>query len=307
MKKIILMMAFTLLGIGQNMAQEADYTPFVREGVKWVYYYDNDFSQNVFDMSEGIQYYSFEMGSDVLIGEKYYKPVILTHYLDHEGKEKEVEDYIPVYLREEGKVVYAIQPEGIMYPQCPVGIYGYVGYPYNGLPISTSKEEFILYDFNDPIALYDSIFETQNKMLEEIDVKYVDYICSDFIPVGNHQSRRHQYKCIYHQNENEKDFVIEGIGYDGTIGMPLFYFVNMISGLTVDYYFSHVIENGQIIYKGKYYDPENMTGIDEVVADKPQARRVDDNYYNLMGQPMGKDIPSTLGIYIHHGKKIIVR
>ena len=45
----------------------------------------------------------------------------------------------------------------------------------------------------------------------------------------------------------------------------------------------HVVKDGQIIYKGMRYTPGN-----------------------LMGQPVGKAIPTTHGIYIHHGKKICV-
>ena len=37
------------------------------------------------------------------------------------------------------------------------------------------------------------------------------------------------------------------------------------------------------------------------------ARPLDPNHYNLMGQPVGKDVPTTPGIYIHQGKKIVVR
>ncbi len=61
---------------------------------------------------------------------------------------------------------------------------------------------------------------------------------------------------------------------------------------------------GEIIYKGLRYRHGAFTGINEVVVDK--ARPMDENYYNLMGQPVGKDVPSTPGIYIHHGKKIAV-
>ena len=38
MKKIILMALLALLGVTQMAAQEHEYIPFVREGVKWVYY-----------------------------------------------------------------------------------------------------------------------------------------------------------------------------------------------------------------------------------------------------------------------------
>ncbi|MBR3728786.1 MAG: hypothetical protein IKN10_07385, partial [Muribaculaceae bacterium] len=69
---------------------------------------------------------------------------------------------------------------------------------------------------------------------------------------------------------------------------------------------SHVVKDGQIIYKGMRYRSGAFDGIDEVVAE-PRPRQYDDNYYNLMGQPVGKDVPSAPGIYIHHGNKIVVR
>ena len=69
---------------------------------------------------------------------------------------------------------------------------------------------------------------------------------------------------------------------------------------------SHVIKDGKIIYKGMRYNPDNMTGVDEVVADMTR-RPYDPNYYNLTGQSMGVEVPTTPGIYIHNGKKIVVR
>jgi hypothetical protein len=53
------------------------------------------------------------------------------------------------------------------------------------------------------------------------------------------------------------------------------------------------------------YREDVLSGIDEVVTDKTRYP-MDDNYYNLMGQPVGKDVPTAPGIYIHHGKKIVV-
>ena len=303
MKKTLLFTLFALLGITQAVAQEYEYVPFVREGVKWVYYYENDFGRDVLDMPEGTQYYSFEMKGDVLIGDKHYKPVILTHYLDENGKEKEVEDFVPIYLREEDKVVYAIHADGIQHPQCPVGIYQYIGYPYNGLPLPAPSEEFVLYDFNDPKAFYDTFFEEMAPWSgsEGYD-PYVEYLKTDTVTLGNHQSKCHYFNSIYYA-ENK---IIEGVGYDGYVGMPLFYFDKRIAGFQVDYYLSHVIENGEVIYKGRWYDPDNRVGIDEVVTERPAAV-TDSNYYNLMGQPVGTDVPTTPGIYIHQGKKIAVR
>lgn len=277
----------------EPVPDDYEYVPFVREGVKWVYAYNNPFWEYVLDMPEGLQYYSFEMKGDVQIGDKTYKPVVLTHYLDKEGHNKEVEDYTPICLREENKVVYAIHPDGIQHPQCPVGYGWHISDPYDGLPIYTTSEEFILYDFNDPTALY-------------LDNEYfwseVDYDGTWMMTIGGEKRKCHHYQSWY----SEDDFIIEGIGYDGMAGFPLFYFETFITGFQVGYGLSHVIEDNQIVYTGRWYDPGTCVGIDEVVTD--QVRHpMDDNYYNLMGQPVGKEVPSAPGIYIHQGKKIVVR
>ena len=113
-------------------------------------------------------------------------------------------------------------------------------------------------------------------------------------------------KCHHYRLYNNDVVIIEGLGYDGHLGYPLLYFEFQLTGLQVGYGLSHVIENGQIAYKGVWYDPDIHVGIDEAVTDQPR-RPYDPNYYNLMGQPVGKDVPTTPGIYIHNGKKIVVR
>ncbi len=306
MKRIFVISILAILGMTQLAAQEYEYVPFVREGVKWVYYYDNPFSREVLDMAEGIQYYSFEMKGDYQIGDKTYKQVCLTHYLDENNKE--VEDFIPVYLREENKVSYAILFDGIRHPQCPVGINGSVDYCDN--QFSAPTDEFILYDFNDPISLYDSVFFEGDHAVFDEGVKHVEYLTTDTISVGQHQCKRHHYKSIYDGThayvEGSQGKIIEGIGYDGFAGFPLFYFENLDASFQVEYYLSHVIEDGEIIYKGAFYNPQIRVGINEVVTDVAR-RPMDDNYYNLMGQPVGKDVPTAPGIYIHQGKKIVIR
>ena len=236
-----------------------EYVPFVREGVKWVYYYDNVLGPSILDMPDGIQYYSFEMLSDVQIGDKYYKPVRLTHYIDQTDEEGEVEDFIPVYLREENKVVYAIQPDGIQQPKCPVGIYQCIDYPDQGLPLTTTNEEFVLYDFNDLKGFYDTVFEEVNYFLESEGYgPFVDYVKTDTVTLGNHQAKCHYFNCIY-SAENK---IIEGVGYDGYVGMPLFYFERLNTGFQVRYRLSHVIENGEIIYKGIHFRPSVPGDVD---------------------------------------------
>ena len=128
------------------------------------------------------------------------------------------------------------------------------------------------------------------------------------IEIEGHSCSRYAY---VKENGDTMCYVVEGIGFDSRNMGDLLTPFTREPDPNADYQeycgLCHVIKDGQIIYKGMRYDPGNMTGIDEVVADKPQARQVDDNYYNLMGQPVGKDVPTAPGIYIHHGKKIVVR
>ena len=106
-----------------------------------------------------------------------------------------------------------------------------------------------------------------------------------------------------------KAYVVEGIGFDSRDMGDLLTPFTRKPDPDADYQefwgLCHVVKDGQIIYKGMRYNPDNLTGIDELDADK--ARQVDGNYYNLMGQPMGKQLPTTPGIYIHYGKKIVVK
>jgi len=182
MKKSIFILLFTLLYVSQTVSHEYEYVPFVREGVKWVYvcknpYWVEEFWEQV--------YYSFEMKSDVLIGDKYYKPVQLTRYSDRIGSSKVVEDFTPVYLREEDKIVYAIIADGIFYPQCPVGYGGYIGYPYDDSPITCDSQEFKLYDFNDPMSLYEDLHPGPS------------YSVTSMIAFGNKNSKCHHYTWDY--------------------------------------------------------------------------------------------------------------
>ena len=236
---------------GDENGDDYEYVPFVREGVKWVYYYDNPFNVEVLGMADGIQYYSFELKGDTVIDGKSYKPVQLS-YLTSTGEET-TQDFVPAYLREEDKKVYAILPEGRWYPQCPVGL----GLVVSSNPnYSVAADEFVLYDFNDPTSLY-----------EEYEGFFPDYTYTDTIAVGtNHLCKRHHYVRDYGpQNEM---LIIEGYGYVSGYGMPLYYFPTLITGMQVFYHLSHVIENGKIIYKGTHYIPGDVNGDGEVtIAD----------------------------------------
>jgi len=105
-------------------------------------------------------------------------------------------------------------------------------------------------------------------------------------------------------------FVVEGIGFDSRDMGDLLTPFTRRPDPTADHQewcgLSHVVKDGQIIYKGMRYRKDNMTGIDEAMVDRT-VRPADPHYYDLTGRPVGTDVPAAPGIYIHQGKKIIVR
>lgn len=293
MKKTLLITMLALLGLSQAVAQEYEYVPFVREGVKWVYYYNNQDNPSFPadpNLAIGKVYLTLEIKGDALIGGKSYKKM---HKYFGDAINEEI-DTVPIYLREEDKIVYAIVPDGKTYPDCPIGNL----YDENIFDLINNGQEFVLYDFQDPIRYWDSKINVyDNAELNTYESLYIDTIA-----VGNHLAKRYVGTKGYHQEFK----MIEGIGVDSPqSGTPLFPFRPMFTGGDTFFAFSHVIENNEIVYKCYNYDPNDWSDINEVVAD--QRRSMDDNYYDLMGRTVGKDIPTTPGIYIHNGKKIVVR
>jgi hypothetical protein len=104
-------------------------------------------------------------------------------------------------------------------------------------------------------------------------------------------------------------YVVEGIGFDSYDMGDLLTPFTRKPDPNADYQewcgLCHVVKDGRVIYKGMRYTPDNMTGIDEVVADQ-RPRHYDGNYYDLTGRCMGTEVPTTPGIYIHNGNKICV-
>ncbi len=302
MKKILLLTLLALLGMTQAVAQEYEYVPFVREGVKWVYFYiyqGNLFPPDDPNLALGKVYLTLEFRGDTVINGKTYK-AMHKYYGDAINEEN---DTVPIYMREEDKKVYGFVTDGKHYSDCPIGIGGATDV-YEKI---SNHEEFILYDFNAPTAYLTELLGWE----DEFDTYFFNTLSIDTISVGNHLVKRF---IISHCDMSIPLFsIIEGIGFDsmkryntmtsGLIGYTLFPIWKM-SGNSPYLALSHVIEDGKIIYKATNYDEPNAIG--EVVADGTR-RPLDANYYNLTGQPVGKDLPTTPGIYIRQGKKIVVR
>ena len=158
MKKTLLISFLALLGITQAAAQEYEYIPFVREGVKWVYYIDDynyhvDFYTNP-ARGDNKAYRTLELKGDTLINGKIYKAM---HLYSGESIDEE-NDTIPVFLREEDKKVYGIIPNGAKYDHCR--IYNFWDERLNGFDHWYNGEEFLLYDFQDPAAQWENLLNS---------------------------------------------------------------------------------------------------------------------------------------------------
>lgn len=222
MKKTVLFTLLALLGMTQAVAQEYEYVPFVREGVKWHYSYKD---KTFFDYEHKS---TLELKGDATFDGKTYKAM---HKYSGESINWD-NDTIPVYLREEDKVVYGIVPDGKTYVECPVGI----EYDSEMMELIAEGKEFVLYDFNEPIKF----IESWTRFL----APYWCIVIPDLTTVGGKRANRYIFdnKCL-----------IEGIGYDSMLKA---YPLALQKNTSYPVYLSHVIENGEVIYRSESHKQE---------------------------------------------------
>lgn len=234
-----------------------EYVPFVREGVKWVYFYTyNDTFQPTYpDLFSGTVYLNLEIKGDTIINGKAYKKMH-KYYGDAINIEN---DTVPIYLREENKIVYGIVPDGVVHRDCIIGYGPTIADvdPYCIFGQVWAGEEFILYNFNETKDYYEDFFSYWG------DSEYFSYVRCDSVRIGDRLTKRHVLK----ENLNE-DYIIECVGFDGqTSGFTLaYYYMQFMSG--PQFYFSHLVEDGKIVYKGIHYIPGDVNHDGEVnIAD----------------------------------------
>ena len=242
MKKTILYLLLTILGTFQMTAQEYEYIPLVREGVKWVYYYENyDNSHPDSNLAIGKVYLTLELKGDTLIDGKSYK-ALHKYFGDNINTEN---DTIPIYLREEDKVVYGIVPDGKMYHDCP--IYG-IDIEMVSSQVQNGKE-FILYDFNDPITFcqeYSDFYQEQEEKYEETGNQFFKpFRFADYVIINGHRVKRYVFNLILNC------CFIEGIGFDSILHGYLlgFGYHNLMFMDDPVFSLSHVIEDDRVIYR----------------------------------------------------------
>ena len=306
MKKTILFTLLALLGMTQAVAQESDgYLSIVREGVKWVnekvivnhgdttrYYYNYEFSgkdtdiqytnmQN--DLFDACYYY---LGEQLNVEQDSLIAGLLDNYVA-QGEIHCMRNHAYEKVRNENRQMFDL----LYYLDGGSRkLYNFYKY-YSTIHYYVNQCEYMWcqYTGDEPELTEANFIEVDPVMVEGIECWRYAYIDENGEPLA---------------------YVVEGIGFDSRdMGDLLTPFTRQPEH-DADYQewcgLSHVVKDGQIIYKGMRYRHGAFTGIDETVADRTQ-RPADPNYYNLMGQPVGKDVPTAPGIYIHNGKKIVVR
>ena len=299
MKKTLLLSILTLLGMAQVAAQEDEGLSIIREGVQWVnekvivnhgdttcYYYKYEFngidpgeSTSESDDFNALYYYTgdeLDIEQDSLIAGLWGGVESVYCFRNNPYWDLYYSDKILLRLN------MLLSVDGIfpiLYRFPPIDCMHYYLYCHDA---------WLEVWYSEPFMKEENIREVNPIMIEGIECKRAAYLDDQGDTLA---------------------YVVEGIGFDsydlGDLLTPFSYRHFPDADYQEWCGLSHVVKDGKIIYKGMRYRKDNLTGIDEVVAEQPR-RPLDDNYYNLMGQPVGKDVPTAPGIYIHHGQKICV-
>jgi len=251
MKKTLFILILALLGMTQAVAQEYEYVPFVREGVKWTYsiqdyHYEKDYETNP-ARGDNKVYRTLEIKGDTVINGKTYKAM----HMCVDDQYSEPKDVVPVYLREENKKVYGIVPVSIFFDDAIICLT-----PYGFAPddVILSGEEFLLYDFQDPVTYWENLINDDWFNLQ---------LQLDTIQVGGHYAKR-----LFDRRQGGDYFqVIEGIGAMGMNSYPLAFFMPVTTGIhtTAYYNLEKVVENGEVIYPQNYVEDRYLPVIREGV------------------------------------------
>ena len=289
MKKTFLIVVLAFMGITQAMAQREDYLPIVREGVQWVnekvivnngdttrYYYKYEFSGNDsfwLNVNHALYYYTgdnLDVESDSLIA----------------GLQEGLygNDFVTC-LR--NNALYKAWQDGRK-------MMGFIAWYDGGTTLLYRLGDHSCDDYYIQISDGSEPFLTSGNFMEVEPINIEGIECERYAYIG--------------EQGDTLAYVVEGIGFDSRDMGDLLTPFTRKPDPTDEYQdwwgLSHVVKDGKVIYKGMRYREGAFDGVNEVVVEK--ACPMDDNYYNLMGQPVGKVVPTTPGIYIHHGQKICV-
>ena len=307
-----------------NASKEHVYTPIVREGVQWVYsfkYHDESDpnTQKVIPMV-------FEFKGDTVINGIECKKL----YRTYGGSGRD-------YGRRRGlndNTVYEFDDQPMLVACCFENMKITKAYGTDREYLSSSDLwACFSEEYRNEMWYYDGTAELNFMTTDDADVKwyfvyntylddmdyhfkniyllnrirqstkdlYFTYSINEFIDINGTQR-------FCYSSSSRNSYYIEGIGAFGFYGNNDMDGANFISpaamyrtgGSTTS--LSHIIENGQIVYKTSRFCEEIAKTAN--INDLSVPKVVDEHYYNLQGQRVDNPTP---GIYIHGGKKVVVK
>ena len=311
MKKITLVFFFALSCIGQLLAQDSpEFLMLVRDGVKWV---NEKVIINNGDTTS--YYYSYELDGEILEVDAHNFWYNACYYYTEDGgmgRRDSLIARIGNYWREvkcyKNEAYQRVQQQGrnlIEFYGCSCGVFTMYALYEKGFVGNNENYNFVYYGQDGYYMLCQETLK--DRLAPDEILTEENFFLADTIEIEGYQCKRW---ANVNEDGDTLAYVVEGIGFDSRDMGDLLTPFTRKPDPDADYQeycgLSHVVKDGQIIYKGMRYRPGIVVGIDEVVAE--QSRRpLDENYYDLTGRAVGKDVPTAPGIYIHQGKKICVR
>lgn len=263
MKKITLLL-LGLLMITSVSALANEYVPLVREGVVWEYVgYYHAWPETGY---EKVQLYTLEFNGTTIIDGLLYHNIYRTYY-DQQGNAKE--PYLAAYVREEGKVVTAIEND----------VHGESINDFFWWDIPET-----LYDFNKPMFLPDDAeYAEINYPISESSI--ADTYQEFEVEIG--QTIRKGYQIIAYGAPDNPEYsfkTIEGIGVDCGFGDLLVPYRTYVTSINPMSGLSAVYENGELVYQGcKYDEAQQLKNLDAITTVASDKRMLSVRYYNLAG------------------------
>jgi len=267
--------------------QDYEYVPLVRENVKWECFYWGNLDEKMIKTTYSTpRLYTYEIKGDTVVNGVTYQKCY--RYNNSQNKVLNTQsDTIAALLREENKVVYCRDNEVWARDRIFGVEFGTVDEFKEKGP---NEDEYVLYDFN-----YDKMYQTMQSYMTDAEVD-VDTL------IINGTTRMK-----YSNKGFNWGFYLEGIGWVSKYeGEMISEYRPLLLSIPYDYRgLVRVIEGNDTVFEGPALDEYNYwlrTGaVNEVSVNNPNT---DDRYYDLMGMPVEHP---TSGIYIHNGKKVIIR
>lgn len=324
MKHLFLTMA-VLLSFAQAIMAEEPY--MVREDHQWVYEIDN-----FFEYSGQTECYSFPMtlefkGDTIINGQSYLK-LYRTMSGDVRGLSSETASSDTITIIPKGTELIACLREDENH-----NVYAIYEIPYRAQVRNFTTNNF-RYNMAEDDPLLFGNFEYHIYHLEPIDnssnpaqwylmnVRLNEYSEQNYFKFERIEQYESEYVTFGHINvwrdgNDEMSptghfFFHQYFGYyketSASVGMSTF--ISPLGTLRdmrgfVVCRFSHFIRNGNTIYKTSAYnqDFDTTVAIERVITDKQEG---DNSWYDLYGHKYNS-LPTTPGIYIHQGKKVVVK